>query len=67
MRNALPVRRFFASKLIAHRLVIIGLCSALLTCGLLIVGCNTVNGLGQDIEKGGQKLQSVSGTQEQEW
>ena len=26
-------------------------------CLLLIAGCNTMHGLGQDIERGGEKLQ----------
>ena len=57
MRNALPARQFVA----------FGLLIALVTCVLTAVGCNTVHGLGQDIEKGGQKLQDASGTQAQEW
>lgn len=58
MRNALPVCR-----LTTHHVLLVALFAFILTTA----GCNTVNGLGQDIEKGGQKLQNVSGTQEQEW
>lgn len=44
-------------------LLLVAICIALLTS----VGCNTFNGLGKDIEKGGQKMQNASGTQAQEW
>jgi entericidin A len=28
--------------------------------GILLVGCNTVNGAGQDIQRAGEKLQDAS-------
>jgi predicted small secreted protein len=31
--------------------------AALLAAGLLVAGCNTVQGLGKDIEKGGEAIQ----------
>jgi entericidin B len=32
----------------------------LATAGLLLAGCNTLDGLGQDIKKGGQVLQDAA-------
>jgi predicted small secreted protein len=32
----------------------------LTTAGLLLAGCNTLDGLGQDIKKGGQVLQDAA-------
>lgn len=46
---------------------VIILFAVLLLSPLAMLGCNTVNGLGKDIEKGGQKLQNVSGEKSQEW
>ena len=37
-----------------HRLIALGLAT---TIALLAAGCNTMQGLGQDIERGGEKLQ----------
>ncbi|WP_143891223.1 entericidin A/B family lipoprotein [Tepidimonas alkaliphilus] len=33
---------------------------ALVICGLALAGCNTVAGLGKDIQKGGQVLQDAA-------
>jgi len=43
------IKRIFASSLMA----------TLVLCGMLgaLAGCSTVKGVGQDIERGGQKLQ----------
>ena len=31
--------------------------SVLITAALLLAGCNTMHGLGQDVEKAGEKIQ----------
>lgn len=49
------------------RLLAFVVLATLLASPLLTAGCNTFNGLGKDIEKGGQKMQNASGTQPQEW
>ncbi|MBI1317670.1 MAG: entericidin A/B family lipoprotein [Candidatus Hydrogenedens sp.] len=37
------------------------LAAVTITCALgLLAGCNTVKGVGKDIERGGQRLQDVS-------
>jgi predicted small secreted protein len=36
------------------------LCCTLAALGLLLAGCNTVAGLGKDIQKGGQVLQDAA-------
>jgi len=36
------------------------LCCTLAALGLLLTGCNTVAGLGKDIQKGGQVLQDAA-------
>ena len=36
------------------------LCCTLAVLGLLLAGCNTVSGLGKDIQKGGQVLQDAA-------
>jgi predicted small secreted protein len=35
-------------------------CFAALATALMLTACNTMNGMGQDIEKGGQKIQEGS-------
>ncbi len=35
-------------------------CFAALATALMLTACNTVNGMGKDIEKGGQKIQEGS-------
>lgn len=39
-----------------HRLTALAIAAALLA----LAGCNTMQGLGQDIERGGEKLQSAA-------
>ena len=36
-------------------------------CGLVLAGCNTMEGVGTDIARGGQKIQSASREVRQEW
>lgn len=63
-RSASPARHLCA-RLSMVILLIMG--GAAIT---LLPACNTVNGLGKDIEKGGQKLQEASGSPEankQDW
>ncbi|MBC7416462.1 MAG: entericidin A/B family lipoprotein [Herminiimonas sp.] len=33
----------------------------LVASGAVLSGCNTVNGMGKDVERAGEKVQSVSG------
>ena len=33
----------------------------LVVSGVLLSGCNTMNGMGKDIERGGEKVQNASG------
>jgi len=33
---------------------------ALILAGVVLVGCNTVQGLGKDIQKGGEKLERAA-------
>lgn len=33
---------------------------ALVTAGVLLSGCNTINGMGRDVERVGEKVQNVS-------
>lgn len=33
---------------------------ALILAGMVLVGCNTVQGLGKDIQKGGEKLERAA-------
>jgi predicted small secreted protein len=54
-------RIFMKSRIIKHLLT--GLTIGFVSIGLL-AGCNTVKGLGQDVEKGGQKLQSTAKQQQ---
>jgi len=32
----------------------------LVTSGVMLSGCNTMNGLGKDVERGGEKVQDAS-------
>jgi entericidin B len=32
----------------------------LVACGVALSGCNTVNGMGKDIERGGEKVQGAA-------
>jgi entericidin B len=32
----------------------------LVACGVVLSGCNTVNGMGKDIERGGEKVQGAA-------
>lgn len=50
-----------------RKITSLALLVALVFCTLASIGCNTFNGLGKDIEKGGQKMQNATGTQPQEW
>ena len=36
-------------------------------CGLVLAGCNTMEGAGKDIARGGQKIQDASREVRQEW
>lgn len=36
-------------------------------CGIALAGCNTMEGAGQDIARGGQKIQDASQKVRQEW
>jgi predicted small secreted protein len=42
---------------IIRSLAIVGIVLALLT---VVTGCNTVEGMGKDIERGGEKIQEIA-------